>query len=153
MLSLATTALCLWGTGAITPPAPQPSRDVFWMAFSWLGTFGFAGCALLLTSRLLDRSQQIVIDHRGILWRRQSHEPIPWQAISRVEVKSVQGVPFLCLWLRDPGAHRRTGPAGWSDGLNRALGFGDVSLSATGLDRSFDDLVDALGRYRSDVGG
>ena len=152
MLSLGLAALCLWGTEAIAPPAPQSSGDGFWVTFFWLGTFGFACCALILAGRLFDSRDQIVVDHRGILWRRRSDDPIPWQAISGIEVKSTQSIPFLCLWLRDPEAYRASGPAGWSDRLNRLMGFGDVSLTTIGLDRSFDELVDAVSRHQPEIG-
>ena len=152
VFSIAMAALCVWGTGALTPPAPPPSPDRFWIALSWFGAVVFAHCTLLLVYRLFDRRDQIVVDHRGIVWRRRSDEPIPWQAISKIEVRSAAFSSFLCLWLRHPEAFGSQRLAGWLGRLNRTMRYGDIPVTSTGLNRSFDELVQAVAQHWPEIG-
>jgi hypothetical protein len=99
----------------------------------------------LLALRLLALSLPVIeMDAEGLIWRRWSARRIPWSAIERWQVKSTLGIPFATLWLADRRAYpplpiQRLLAIG-----NRWLGYGDLTLNASGTDGEFADLVAAL---------
>lgn len=102
---------------------------------------------LIGLSRLNDQGVDIRIDQRGIWWKRWSEETIPWSAIERISVSEIRGQRFACLFLHDPAAHRSTTFAGKLARANRAMGFGDIALTASGTDASFADLIAAIDQF------
>ena len=75
---------------------------------------------------------------------------IPWEAIAGIDRRSIKRQSFLCLHLRDPASYPSSTLIGRMSALSRGMGFGHVSLSATGTDRSFDELEDVIAReYRA----
>jgi hypothetical protein len=121
-------------------PAPRPGRE--WAG--WLAMVFFGLCAVIAVRRMFDRSDQMVIDRNGILWRRWSDATIPWTAVRGWSVAQVRSQRFICLFLKDPSQFPRAGAGALVGGLNRGLGFGDVTLTAAGTDRSFDELLAAV---------
>ncbi len=55
--------------------------------------------------------------------------------------------PFLCLRLVDRDAYPSTRLLGKFAGLNRAWGFGDISVTTAGTDRSFAELLEAVEHF------
>ena len=107
----------------------------------------FGAFFLIGLPRLRTHGAELRVDQRGIMWRRWSGDTIPWAAIDRITVGEIRGQHFACLFLRDPGAYRSTTFAGKLAGANKAMGFGDIALSVTGTDRSFDELMAAIERF------
>lgn len=107
----------------------------------------FGAFFLIGLPRLGTQDAEIRVDQRGIMWKRWSGDTIPWSAIERVTVGQISNQRFACLFLRDPGAYRSTTVAGKFAGTNKAMGFGDIALSVTGTDRSFDELMAAIERF------
>lgn len=140
--SLAFVAAGLWIAGLFGPP-PKPGRE--WLG--WLCALFFALVPFKIVPRLSDRSDQMVIDRNGIFWRQWSEMTIPWGAVRSFSRRSVKGQHFVCLHLKNPSMFPRAGAGAWLAGLNRGLNFGDVALTVTGTDRSFDELVAAIDRY------
>ena len=110
----------------------------------WIGLAFFGPAAAILIRRVSDRRPQIVVDHRGLYWRQWSDEIIPWREFESVAVHQVNRQKLLSLSLRDPEAHPPTTPLGKLARYNEALGFAHVTLSAQGLDCSFDQLHEAI---------
>jgi len=142
LAAFACVALGLWIAG-LFGPSPKPGME--W--FGWLAAFFFALAPFRIVPRLLDRSDQMIIDRNGIYWRQWSEVTIPWSAIRHFSRRSVRGQQFVCLHLKDPSMFSRAGALAWLAAFNRRLNFGDVALTVTGTDRSHDELVAAIDRY------
>jgi hypothetical protein len=127
-----------------------PSLKPGWEWFGWLAAlfFGFAG--FKGATRLSDRSDQMVIDRNGIFWRQWSEMTVPWSAIRFFSRRSVRQQHFVCVHLKNPSMFPRAGAGAWLSVFNRSLGFGDIALTVTGTDRSFDEMVAAIDRYAPD---
>lgn len=104
----------------------------------------FALFAAMGVRQLFRTDPVIEIGSEGLLWRRWSNETIPWDAFGQAAIGQIQSQRMLTFWLRDPDAHRSTTFSGRTVGANKALGFGDITLNMGGLDRRFDELVDAV---------
>lgn len=104
----------------------------------------FGGGIIVLIRQLLRAGPVMEIDGRGILWRRWSDQIIPWSAVVRAESSKVYGQNFLCLWLDAPEHYPSRSTLGKLSGLNKGMGFGDISLSMQGTDQSFERLVEVV---------
>ena len=122
------------------------ARDPGSLWIGWLSILFFGACGVAILVRMRDRRDQIVVDRNGILWRQWSDTIIPWAAITAIDRRRIQGQSFLCLHLRDPSAYPSFRLLGRMAGLNRGIGFGDISISASGTDRKFVELEEAIGR-------
>ncbi|HEV2817065.1 MAG TPA: STM3941 family protein [Allosphingosinicella sp.] len=140
--AVAFVALGLW-IGGLFGPSPKPGME--WLG--WLAAFFFALAPFRLVPRLLDRSDQMIVDRNGIFWRQWSEATIPWSAIRFFSQRSIRGQHFVCLHLKDPAMFPRSGSGAWLAALNRRLDFGDVALTVIGTDRSHAELVAAIDRY------
>lgn len=114
----------------------------------------FFGAAIPFTARRLFQAGVVMrIDATGIWFRPWSDEVIPWSAISRVAVHYSRvrldraPIPIHVLYLRDPAAYpyRAANPLQRRvQRYSRERDFGDITLSISDTDRSFDDLTDAI---------
>jgi hypothetical protein len=144
VVALAFVVLGAWMIGAF---GRAPDHRFKTQAIGWVSVVFFGLAAILVTRRLFDTDVEIRIDANGIYWRRRSSQVIPWSAIDRITIGEVRGQRFACLFLRDPRAFPSDGVTGMLGGANKALGFGDVALGATGTDRSFDQLMSAIKQF------
>ena len=142
LASLGFVVLGIWLAGLLGP-APKPGRE--WVG--WLSIVFFGFCFILGISRLFDRSDAIVIDQDGLFWRERSDATIPWSEIQAIERRGIRRQRFLCVYLKDPRLYPPTTFLGRLGNANRNMGFGDIALSATGTDRSFGELQEALQRF------
>jgi hypothetical protein len=134
----------LWLVGAFGSP---PSTTFKAVAAGWAGIVFFGACAIVFVRRLFQAGVEIRIDANGIYWRRWSDQTIPWNAIARISTGEIRRQRFVCLFLIDPRAFPAQGLAGKLAGASRAMGFGDIALSATGTDASFDALMASIDRF------
>jgi hypothetical protein len=134
----------LWLVGAFGAP---PSTTLKATLAGWGGIVFFGLCAIVLARRLFQAGVEIRVDADGIYWRRWSDQTIPWNAIARISTGEIRRQRFVCLFLIDPHAFPSHGIAGKLAGANAAMGFGDIALSATGTDASFDQLMAAIDRF------
>jgi hypothetical protein len=104
--------------------------------------FGMTTVAIFV--RVMATGPEARVDADGIWLRRGIRTTIPWSAIRRLSVGEVKRQRFLCLDLVDPAMFPQGGVQGRLAGANRAMGFGDVAISMTGTDRSFDELMEAV---------
>jgi hypothetical protein len=110
----------------------------------WVGIIFFPLCALVAVRQLFRTGQIMEINPVGLRWRRWSGELIPWGAFERARPMTIQRQRFLALWFRDPGAHHASTLLGRSAAVNRTLNFGDMALTASGLDCSYEEIEAAV---------
>jgi hypothetical protein len=139
--------------------------DTFADSVPWLGDAGlvqviggvaalfFGSCGVAAVRQLFRTDPVIEMGPEGLLWRRWSKEAIPWDAFERAAIGQIQRQRMLTFWLRDPDAYRSTSFSGRTAGANKALGFGDITPSTAGLDRSVDELADAAHRFAPQLFG
>lgn len=140
--ALAFVAAGLWMIGLFGDP-PSPRRTwVGWIAAPLFGLFAIYGAV-----RLFDGSDQIVIDERGFTFRLWSDEHIPWSAVRAIDEVRIHKQIMFGIHLHDSSGHPPTRLVGKMAGLNRGLGFADLSLTVAGTDRKPDELRDALRQF------
>lgn len=139
---LALTVTALWIAGVFGSP-PEPGMELF----GWLAAVFFALCSLALGRRLFERDAELRIDKSGILYRRWSNFVIPWSEIADVGTWSHQGQKVIVLALHHPDLFPSSTMMGKLAGMNRALTGGDISISLTGTDRSFDEAMAAIDAF------
>jgi hypothetical protein len=122
-----------------------------WLAWTCIVLFG--GFAIGWARQLWRTGPVMEIGPQGLLWHRWSEEIIPWDAFERAEAVTIQRQKMVSLWLHDPQAHRSTKLLGRLAGANKAMGFGDISLTAQGTDRSFDDMANAVAEHAPELFG
>lgn len=157
LLALAFAILGMWFVNAATDIS-QTVRFVFFRdpfvlrVFGWVAiAIGVLGAAVAV--RQLFRTGPVVeVDARGIRWLRWSDKLFPWSAITDASPRTMSGQRFLCLTLDRPQDYKSRSMTGLLAGMNKNMGFGDVAISVQGTDRSFDEFVEAVSRFRSTVG-
>jgi hypothetical protein len=112
--------------------------------FGGLAVVFFGLCAVIIARQLFRTEAVMEIGPEGLLWRRWSPHTIPWSAFEHAGIAEIQRQRMLTLWLADPNAHASTTLLGRTVGANKALGFGDITLSAAGLDRGFEEMATAV---------
>lgn len=110
----------------------------------WVGMIFFPLCIVIALRQFFRTGPVMEIGPEGLCWRRWSDQTIPWHAFVRAEAVAVNRQKMLSLWLRDPQAWRSTRLLGRLAGANKALGFGDITLTAQGTDRSFEEMAGAV---------
>jgi len=135
--------------GAFGPPRPSSrySPEVM-AAFGWFGIAFFGACAILIAKRLFEGGEALRIGRTGISFAAWSDQTIPWSEIIDISEWSFRGQRSIILHLRDPARFPGKGVLGFAAKANRALTGGDVPISLTGTNRSFDEAVAAITRYR-----
>jgi hypothetical protein len=143
-------ALGLWMGGVFGPP-PESDRysasTIF--AIGWICVVFFGLCGAAAIKKLFDPGEQLRIGRSGILTTPWSDQTIPWSEITDVTVWSYRHQKMITLHLRDPA--RFPGGRGIGAllaGANRSLTGGDISISMTATDRSFEDAMSAIARFR-----
>ena len=138
-------AVCAaFATGLL--PAP-PLRD--FELFAFVG-FVVSAVALIAGILLLLRRRRPVLEITtdGIRDRRVSPQLVPWAAIATVSVEAVGRRKMLVLDLDAATGKRLTRAPSASRANRRGL-----TISMTGLNGSFDDLVNALRRVEEETRG
>ncbi len=140
--AIAFVALGLWIGGAFGEP-PRPGKEIWgWLA---AGLFGLCACAI--APRLGDRDDQLRISPSGIQSKPWSDDLIPWSQISRISVWEHRNQRSILLHLLHPERFPSQRLLGKLAAANRALTGGDVAITLTGTDRTFDDAMRAIERF------
>jgi hypothetical protein len=140
--AVAFVATGVWLAGLLGPSL-QPGREFI----GWVGIAFFGAGAAAIIARLFDCDDQIIIDDRGIYWKRWSDHTIPWVEVKDVREARVRSTRFLCLDLKHPDRFPSRKPRRRLAAFNRRLGYGDISLSALGTDKRLDELKSAVLAY------
>ncbi|MDF7776578.1 hypothetical protein P1X14_15080 [Sphingomonas sp. AOB5] len=149
LLMLGSVAFVAGGAWMVTSGADDLARlplgiivPVPWIGWAAIVFFGLAGVAW--SRQFFSGGPVIEISPEGLYYRRWSEATIPWDAFDRAAIGQIHRQRMLTFWLRDPAAWPSTTLQGRTAGANKAMGFGDISLSMAGLNRSFDELVAAF---------
>jgi len=141
--------LGLWMVGALgeMPSSRRYSAPVT-MGVGWFSILFFGLCALIGVKRFFDNSPQLRIGPSGLVFSSWSEEVIPWSEIADVTTWSYRRQKAIILHLRDPARFPGRGLSAKLSGANRMLTGGDISISLTGTNRSYDDAMSAIARFR-----
>ena len=140
----------LWMVGAFGPP-PTSGRygPVATMVIGWASIIFFGLCGVIGLTRLFDTRELLHIGSAGISFTPWSEKTIPWSAIIDVTIWSHRRQRVIVLHLANPARFpSKAGLANMLTGLNRTLTGGDVCISLTGADRSFDEAMAAIDQFR-----
>lgn len=122
------------------------------------GVLGVVSCLIFLSLaviamiRLFDRGEQLRVAPGGIYYKRWSEAVIPWHEIVGVTVFRDRYQNFIMLHLADPQRFPSTTPVGRLSRANRRLTGGDIAISLTPMDRSFDEAMTAIEVHRATAG-
>ena len=133
----------LWIAG-VFGESPKPGQE-------WLGWFSaaFFGATIpLLARRLFDTNEQLRISASGIQWKQWSGATIPWREICDIGIWEHKRQKMIVLHLVHAARFPSAGILGRVAGLNRKLTGGDIAISLTGTDRSFQQAMAAIERLR-----
>ncbi|HEX6742426.1 MAG TPA: STM3941 family protein [Sphingomicrobium sp.] len=116
--------------------------------FGWFAILFFGLAALVAIRRIFDGGPQLTISAEGIRWKQWSDDLIPWSGIGDVTVWEFGTQKTILLHLVDPVRYPSRTLLGKLGGANRALTGGDIPISLTGLDKSFDESFAAIREFR-----
>lgn len=149
LMMLGSIAFVAGGAWMVTRFADDLARLPFgivvpvpWIGWAAIVFFGLAGIAW--SRQFFSGGPVIEISPEGLYYRRWSEATIPWDAFERAAIGEIHRQRMLTFWLRNPADYSSTTLQGRTAGANKAMGFGDISLSAIGLNRSFDEIVAAF---------
>jgi len=113
----------------------------------WVTLLFFGGGGIFSLRFLFEQGPVLEVRPEGLLYRRVSNELLLWNEVESMHVINVRGTKFVCLKLAAVVRDRlyTGGIKRYLADLSRRMGYpGDLCIAATGLDRSFDDIVDAI---------
>lgn len=148
LLAAGMTALSFWVTRI-------GSGDLAVMVVGYVGVAFFGFGTAVIASRLGSLGVEVRIDERGVYVRRYRPDPIPFEAIRGAGVLVIERQKMLALHLHAPDEYPAAGRAARAlAAANAGMGYGDLGISVTGTDRSFEELLaafDAWGRASGDL--
>jgi hypothetical protein len=141
--------LGLWMAGIFGPP-PDSDRysasTIF--ALGWICVVFFGLCGGAAIKKLFDAGEQLRIGRSGIRSTPWSDQTIPWSEFTDVTTWSHKQQNMIILHLRDPARFPGRGIGAMLSGANRMLTGGDIWISMTATDRSFEEAMSAIARFR-----
>lgn len=133
------------------PPGSRRYPPELVAAIGWGCALFFALCGAAAVRMIFDRREQVRIGPSGIGSARWRHGTIPWVEIGDVTIWVHRGQRVIVLHLRDPSRYPERGARAVLASANKALTGGDLTLSMVGTDRSFDEAMAAIVRFRPSV--
>jgi hypothetical protein len=124
--------------------------DERWMAriLPWVAILFFGWVAWMAGRAALDRRPQIVLTPSGFYWRKWSQVEIPWTEIVEIEVKRKSRARYIALTLRDRSRYRADNVFVRFYWINGIRGLGDLAILVGGLNRSTEEILVAMERFR-----
>jgi hypothetical protein len=139
----------MWMAGLFgEPPQFRRSPTALVQLFGWISIIFFGAAALVGIRRVLDAGPQLTVSAQGIRWKPWSEDVIPWREIRDVTVWEFRAQKTIILHLVDAARYPSGTLLGRLAGANRAITGGDIAISLTGLDRSFDEAFAAIREFR-----
>ncbi|MBB3952959.1 STM3941 family protein [Aureimonas jatrophae] len=130
-------------------PGSERDDPLYLTIVGWSGVLLFGLFGSVWVARLFGNTEHLRIGPKGVRYPEWCDQTIPWVEIDDVRPFSARGNMFLILHLRDRGRFPGRFPASLFAGLNRMITRGDVSISLTGTNRSFDEALSAVEHFRS----
>ena len=147
--SIAFVVLGLWMAGLMGPvPVSRrfgPEMTVFW---GWTCIVFFGLCAAFGAKIWWQNAEQLRIGEAGITYLRWSEQIIPWDEINDVTEWNYKGTRTIVLHLRNPSLYPGKGLMGLVGQANRRLTGGDIGMSMTSTDCSFDEAMAVIAEFR-----
>lgn len=132
-----------WLAGLLGEEYPHGREWLGWLCIVFFGICGAIGAR-----RMFDREDVLRMGPTGLWYRHWSDDLIPWREITSVGVWEYKRQRTILLNLVDPARFPSSTLLGRLAGANRALTGGDIAISLTGTDRTFDDAMAAIRAYR-----
>lgn len=120
------------------------NSDLIGHGIGWLCALMGIGVLPIAFEQMRFRGPAIRVNCDGIYYHRWSPKLIGWGNVAGIKVVGMYGQKMICLMLRDPSLDPSTTLLGRAARLNGLLGFGQVSISAQGIDTDFDELARAI---------
>lgn len=140
----------LWIGGVFgDPPVSRRYPAIVVRSIGWFSVVFFGLCGLVAVRRFFDPSVQLEIDSRGIRSRSWPDRILPWSEIADVTTWTLKRQKTIVLRLRHPERFPAQGTAVLFSSANRMITGGDVSISLTGTNRSYDDAMSAIAYFRN----
>lgn len=99
--------------------------------------------------QLFATGEELRIGQAGIRWVRWSEQMIPWSEIADVTTFIQSNDKWIVLHLRQPALYPGRGILGRLARANRSMTGGDISFSLADTNRSFEEAMAAIARYRN----
>jgi hypothetical protein len=146
--ALGFVALGLWMAG-LFGDVPESRRWPKQMVqlLGWISVIFFGSCAAVGLRRAFDTDVQLRISRQGIYWKPWSEATIPWHEIHDIRVWEFRKQRSIILSLHHPELYPSKSILGRLAAANRSLTGGDISISMTGLNKSFDEALAAAHEY------
>ena len=146
--SIAGVAIGIWMAGLFGPPPVSrgvgPGTDE---TCGWLLIVFFGMCGSVSAKIWWKNGEQLRIGKMGIIWLRWSEKIIPWGEIMDVTEWNFNRTSSIVLHIRHPNLFPGRGILGLVGRANRALTGGDISITLTGTDRTFDEAMAAISSF------
>ena len=139
----------LWMVGAFGEvPESRRYPSVIVAAAGWFGLLFFGLCGLAFIRDIFGPRAQLRIDRNGVRWQPFSIETIPWSDILEVKQWRVKNEGGIELMLKSDARYRKPGFLDHIPMVRRKFGAGNVSIHLSGYDRSFEEAMAAINRFR-----
>lgn len=139
-----------WFAGLVDAlPAPDRHSAAWTATVGWASMVLFGLFGVLWVPSLFNPQERVRIGPNGVRTAQWSNHTIPWSEIARVSVWSTYGQDTIILHLRDRSRFPPRGMAALLAGANRSLSGGDVWISLTATNRSFEEAMEAIRVFRS----
>ncbi len=138
-----------WFAGLVDA-LPAPDRyGALWMAtVGWASMVFFGLCGVVCILSLFESRERVRIGPNGVRTAQWSNDTIPWSEIVQVSVWSNSGQDAIILHLRDRSRFPPRGVAALLAGANREFTGGDVGISLTATNRTFEEAMEAIRVFR-----
>ena len=147
VIFLAMMAISLWSAGIF-----GPRESVVWAG--WIGAL-FSSLGIIGFGRMLfDDDDQLVVSNQGVRIKRWSAVTIPWNEFSKVGTWSFRsqvwnpGQKMIVFTLAHPDRFPSSTRSGRVAKINLARTGGEILVSMIGTNRSFDEAMVAIERFR-----
>ena len=89
----------------------------------------------------------MIINADGIYWHRWADKPIPWSNVETIKPYQIHSQKLVAITLKDRDLIPQRAPRKAVSTANRAMGYGDFSLTLQGTDGKYQALLDTLAHY------
>ena len=139
----------LWMGGVFgeVPSSPRyPYAET--LGIGWFLAVFCVLCGIVIIKRCFDPRKQLEIGLSDVRWILWSDDLIPWSEITDVTTWAYNRQRGIVLHLRNPERFQGRGVPKMLAGANRRMTGGDISISLGGTNRSFEEAMAAITRFR-----
>lgn len=114
-----------------------------------LGIPFFSLAAAILARRLFQTETAVEVNERGIVYRQWSDATVLWKDMRGIAPYAIGRQKMLGIILRNPAKYPGRGVLARLAKINKRFSGYDITVSMTGTDRSFDELLDAIDAFQA----